>query len=183
MEYIETVRAAFDIGGTDKGHYHTYEYMYAMMFAFFEPKSILEIGVKRGKSIAAWQTLFPSAEIAGIDIQEAPHLFNKKPFNYMIGDSTKFDTSALPKYDVIIDDGDHSVEAQIKTFDNFKTKFNYFYVIEDINFVKNSAKDPQEPVTKLIEHIKSSEFFGIASFHSYNTRKDTKALVILSRSF
>jgi len=183
MKYTETVRAAFDLAGTDKGSYHEYEHMYAMMFSFFAPDSILEIGVKRGASLAAWQMLFPEAKLSGLDILEADDLRNNKSFNYMIGDSTTFDMSSLPVYDVVIDDGDHTVEAQIKTFDNFKDKFKYFYVIEDINFVKDNEVDSSDPVKRLLDHIVNAGYRGVVSFPSYNKRKDTRALVVLSRSF
>ena len=96
------IKDAFDLANTDKGYYHNYEYMYANIFANFIPDSILEIGVKEGNSILAWQQLFPKANITGIDIAKK-NLVTKLPFKYLIGSSITFDVSTLGNFDVVID--------------------------------------------------------------------------------
>jgi len=183
VNYTKTVKDAFELANTDKGYYHNYEHMYAMLFAFFEPKTLLEIGVKNGLSIWAWQTLFPNCDITGIDIQKSFDMYNKGPFNYLIGDSTTYNVSSLPTYDIIIEDGSHDVVDQIKTFQNFKDKFKYYYVIEDINFVKGNDPTSDKPLKDLIAAIQAEGFYGIATYPSYNKRKDTRALVVMSKSF
>jgi hypothetical protein len=176
------IRDAFDLANTDKGYYHQYEYMYANIFVNFTPKSILEIGVKDGNSILAWQQLFPSASITGIDISKKK-LVTSIPFTYLIGSSTTFDVSNLNNFDVIIDDGSHKVEDQIETFKNFKDKFNYYYIIEDVNFVKDNDITSDRPIKMLIEAIQAEGFKGVSSFMSYNTTKNTRSLVIMSKNF
>lgn len=176
------IRESFDLANTDKGYYHQYEYMYANIFANFIPDSILEIGVKEGNSILAWQQLFPKANITGMDITKK-NLVTKLPFKYLIGSSTTFDVSTLGNFDVIIDDGSHRVEDQIETFKNFKDKFNYYYIVEDVNFVKDNDITSDRPVKLLIEAIQAEGFKGISSFMSYNKRKNTRSLVIMSKNF
>jgi hypothetical protein len=176
------IRDAFDLANTDKGYYHNYEYMYANIFANFIPDSMLEIGVKNGNSILAWQQLFPKANITGIDITER-NLVTKLPFNYLIGSSTTFDVSTLDNFDVIVEDGSHRVEDQIETFKNFKNKFNYYYIVEDVNFVKDNDVNSDRPVRMLTEAIQAEGFYGISTFMSYNKRKHTRSLVIMSKNF
>jgi hypothetical protein len=179
------IKDTFDLAKTDKSESHSYEYMYASVFSNFIPQSLLEIGVKSGRSIYAWQKLFPKAEITGIDISKNNLIteITKDSFKYLIGDSTVFDVSTLPVFDIIIDDGSHKVEDQIKTFKNFKEKFKYYYVIEDINFVKNHDHTSDLPLKKLIASIQEEGFYGIATYPSYNKRKETKSLVVMSKDF
>jgi hypothetical protein len=174
---VKYIRDSFDMSGTDKGYYHNYEYMYANIFANFTPESLFEIGVKDGASILAWQILFPSAKIDGMDIKKRKSKA-KKEFNYIVADSTKYDTSFFPNYDIIIDDGSHRVENQIETFKNFKDKFNYYYIVEDVNFIKDN-----DTVQLLIEAIQEEGFKGVFSFMSYNKRKNTRSLIIMSKNF
>jgi hypothetical protein len=181
MSTTRYLREAFDIANTDKGFYHGYEHMYAFIFSGFTPKSIFEIGVKDGNSILAWQKLFPSASITGMDIKHRNTV--ARHFEYIVGDSTIYPTTNFPSYDIIIDDGSHKVEDQIKTFMNFKDKFNFYYVIEDINLIKDDEPNSDRPVKMLIDTITGEGYKGIATFSSYNERKVTKSLVITSLQF
>ena len=185
MGLISYFRDAFDITNTDKGYYHTYEHMYSFIFHNFTPKNILEIGVKNGRSIAAWQKLFPETNITGMDIIKNKLVIPEDSFNYMIGDSTNpIFTDKLDKQDVIIDDGSHYFYDQIKTFDNLKDKFNFFYVIEDINFVKQSNDASLDySLSAIRDVVMKNGFKGIAIFDSYNERKITKSMVIQSANF
>jgi len=150
MTSAKKIRHAFNQASTDKGFSHEYEKHYAKDFKEYTPDSLLEIGVKRGESLAAWSILFPSSKIAGLDIEESAF----KPFNItfsnakiIIGDSTKKETAAtLDNYDVIIDDGSHYYKDILKTFINFQNKFNKYYIIEDLMY-------KQEFVVKLIQRM------------------------------
>ena len=176
------IRDAFDITDTDKGYYHQYEYMYGFIFANFIPNSIFEIGVKDGASIWTWQILFPSAKVDGMDIKIRP-VKTKKDFKYIIADSTTYDTKEFPNYDIIIDDGSHLPEDQIKTFLNFKDKFNYCYIIEDINFTKDNDITSDKPLKQIVDVVQKEGYKGVFSFISYNKRKNTRALVIMHPNF
>lgn len=187
MGMTKTVKDAFFVSNTDKGYYHQYEYMYANIFSSCTPKSILEIGVKDGNSIKAWQMLFPEAKISGMDIVKSKKLFDMKPFDFIEGSSTNYETtSKLDNYDIIIDDGSHHILDQIITFSNLKNKFNYFYVIEDISFVGNNidvAPNVIATANVLKACIRKMGFYGISMFDSYNTHKKCCSLVIQSKEF
>jgi hypothetical protein len=99
--------------------------------------TILEIGVKNGRSLASWKEALPSAKLFGIDITDRE--FNAdlipKDAKTFICDSTSKESLNIigqNKFDVIIDDGSHFVEDQIMTFENFRESFTRHYVIEDI---------------------------------------------------
>ncbi len=136
---------AFSQAKTDKGYVHGYDRFYDEIFQDFTPNSLLEIGVKQGRSLSAWRIMFPECYITGIDITNKD--FIKKQIQFaqakiIIENSTK--PQILEKidssYDVIIDDGSHYYKDILRTFKNFHTKFNNYYVIEDwhydLNFIK-----------------------------------------------
>lgn len=136
---------AFSKATTDKGYAHGYDVHYDRIFENFEPKSLLEIGIKQGSSLLAWRYMFPDCEITGVDI-------TKKDFStvkifpsrakIIIGDATK--SRILKKlqsnYDVIIDDGSHYYKDIMRTFKLLHTKFNKYYVIEDYFYDVDMAK-------------------------------------------
>jgi len=114
-----------------------------------EPRRILEIGVKEGKSLAMWAEYFPNAEIHGLDLFAENNVwsvaeFMALPYDDYIGDKKriKFHTGnqcdwrmleELRKYDfdVIIDDGGHLSRAQLISFFGLYNGKHYF--IEDLH--------------------------------------------------
>lgn len=128
--------AAFDKYGTDKGFQHGYHNMYTDVFNRVPAVSrLLEVGVKKGRSIAAWRELFPNAEIVGGDINLLPDLLPEVNGATLVeGNSTRADFAAAvgTGFDVIIDDGSHDVNVQWGTFLNLKQAWNHAYVIEDV---------------------------------------------------
>lgn len=183
MSTIDAVRRAFDVADTDKGRVHGYEYLYATIFSGMTPNKLLEIGVKDGASIAAWQILFPNCEIYGMDVEESKRPLNIKPYSFIKASSTTFDSSSLPTFDVIIDDGSHAPEDQMLTFTRFKSKFKYAYVIEDINLVKTPMKSAVESLEAIVAHVKSEGFKGVYSFDSLSVKYRAKAVVVLGNDF
>jgi len=110
-----------------------------------EPKRILEIGVKEGRSLAMWAEYFPDAEIHGLDLflentqgnvwdylvlQDAPliktslHSGNQCDWR-VLEELRKYD------FDVIIDDGSHNSRDQLMTFFGLFNSKHYF--IEDLH--------------------------------------------------
>jgi len=132
----DKIKSSFKQTNTDKDIVHGYDRVYYQIFKDYTPNSLLEIGVYKGDSLASWRLLFPNIELSGIDVTDTN--FNKKIIefsdsNIIIGDSTNKEILNLvdKSYDVIIDDGSHFYKDIIKTFLNFKDKFNHMYVIED----------------------------------------------------
>lgn len=97
------------------------------------PKKILEIGVKEGRSIQMWQKYFPDASIHGLD------LFIEFPIPSISGvkfwQGNQIDWRILEQlrnenFDVIIDDGSHNSRDQMITFFGLYNGSHYF--IEDL---------------------------------------------------
>lgn len=120
---------------TDKYSSHGYDRWYYEVFKDHTPNSIMEIGVKEGRSLASWKLLFPHADIFGMDINDSKFIndyISMSDANINIGDATRKETcDQLGTYDVIIDDGSHYYKDIIKSFYHLKDKFNHAYVIED----------------------------------------------------
>ena len=138
MNLIETYKKS---PHSDKGTLHSYIEYYNQLFEPYKDKKInfLEIGLFFGHSIDLWDKYFnPESNISSIDTDLELHDYKfSKRVDLIQGDSTKRETSKLFKnssLNIIIDDGDHSMGNQIKTFNNFKSKMvkGGMYIIEDI---------------------------------------------------
>lgn len=112
------------------------------------PKRILEIGVKEGKSLAMWAEYFPEAEIHGLDLFEENKqqsvynfLWEQKIMTYekeniYLEKGNQCDWRILEElrkydFDVIIDDGSHNARDQMITFFGLFNGKHYF--IEDLH--------------------------------------------------
>jgi len=101
--------------------------------------TILEIGVFNGGSLKMWQNYFsPDSLIVGIDIIPKCKKYEKDNIKIYIGDQTdkNFLNSVIKdigKPDIIIDDGGHTSNQQITSFDYlFKYLNNQaIYLVED----------------------------------------------------
>lgn len=134
-------KSFYDIGKnlTDKIYHHRYDRYYPIFIDKFRDKefNLLEIGIKDSNSIKLWEEYFPLAQIYGIDINIS---YSKDRVNvYRLDQSSDNDLdkalSIIPKCDIIIDDGSHVPEHQLKTFKKlFDNLLNYggVYIIEDI---------------------------------------------------
>jgi hypothetical protein len=148
---------------TDKGEMHGYNYMYNALFQTVgEPQKLLEIGIKRGFSIAAWKHLFPECEVVGVDINQRedivqPALLNTLHFLDSCDPTIK--EVVGNNYDVIIDDGSHRVDDQWKTFLNLKECWTKAYVIEDIVGIEGELV--------LRRRLKSHGYKHIETYDSY----------------
>lgn len=102
-------------------------------------KKFVEIGIRNGCSLRMWKEYFPNAHIYGIDIDPRCKQFEEDRITCFIGDQNNEDfllkiKEEIGDYDVLLDDGSHITEHQIKTFnilyENCKEKG--FYIIEDL---------------------------------------------------
>ncbi len=137
----------FDKHGCDKGSQkHRYDRVYEPVFESFNKKfTLLEIGIFKGDSIAATVEYAPNSTFVGIDTFQriAPKnilIINHDNVSWLQCSSLnkpdeKFDI-LVPSgvFDIIIDDGLHTHDAQRKTFENFfpLLKDNGVYFIEDV---------------------------------------------------
>ena len=105
---------------TDKSHCHQYLHLYE---ALCEPlraraRNVLEIGVYRGGSLTMWRNYFWNAHITGVDINPPhPSLAGLDRMTVIQGDAYSDATiqqlEALGPFDLIVDDGPHTLESQV----------------------------------------------------------------------
>lgn len=129
--------------GTDKNASHCYiDCFYDEEFAGLQDKQInfLEIGINTGGSLYLWGKYFKNATIYGIDIQDKI-LENWKGLsnvNYLIKNAyTQEVADSLPNFDIIIDDGPHTLDSQINAIKFYlpKLKDKGIFIIEDVQRV------------------------------------------------
>lgn len=138
----------FNKYGCDKAKKHHYHTVYEPEFDSLrnEPINILEVGVFKGDSIRAWLDYFPNATIYGIDLFkrvsiEDIDVLHDDRVKFIKADSTNIGVrSQIKKYwprirfDIIIDDGLHTPDANAKTLHNLYPllKKNGRYYVEDV---------------------------------------------------
>ncbi len=132
---------------SDKGSMHSYIEFYEM---YFEKKrdqvTLLEIGMMTGGSLHLWQKYFKQYELVGMDLSKswnAQRAFQAElesdpniTLLFEVNSREPNIPSAVAgrQFDFVIDDGDHSVEAQMDTFRNYwpLTSDTGTYFIEDV---------------------------------------------------
>jgi O-antigen biosynthesis protein len=147
QERAKEIYDIFQRHGTDKSSLG-----YAPIYARIDPQSIrsvLEIGVFHGYSIASWLEIFPQADIWGIDISLTnvpPELKTNPRVSLIEKNVLNIDFSYIPekwiqKFDLIVDDASHKVEEQLATWIKFfpMLRENGWYIIEDILNNENAA--------------------------------------------
>lgn len=155
---------------TDKGVGHNYIETYDNLFGSIRLNklNVLEIGVLLGGSLKMWEFYFENSMIYGIDDfsqvdtnvdfgnekvnseMVKKELFNHKRIEFIECDSRSAQqvqeriASLGVGFDVIIDDGEHSLPCQIDNFNNFFPLLNDggVYVVEDcavytVEYLKN----------------------------------------------
>ena len=124
-------------GGGDKGTAHSYIEVYSEHIPAAKNKSLLEIGVWAGHSLKMWADYLPGSRILGLDIDLSRLVFEPEGFEVLLCDATKqaeIRDKVTGMFDYIIDDGEHTLEAQITAFYNL---WDYLlvggkYFIEDV---------------------------------------------------
>lgn len=141
-----------DVGDGDKGTLHTYIPIYSEILEKYRNKSVVfEIGVSLGYSIKMWMEYFTDSRIIGIELYPQfnnprcmiSELMEDKRCEIWIDDATNeniLNKIGDTKIDVVIDDGSHHLNDQIKSFNLLKDKMNVggVYIIEDIEDIQSS---------------------------------------------
>jgi tRNA G46 methylase TrmB len=106
-----------NILGTDTDYRHSCIRVYDHIFSSFSPKSILEIGVAHGALLCLWKLYFPNSKVMGIDNSKkslhnlARQQVERNLIEIKIRDAYRLKTGA--KFDLIIDDGPHTLKSQV----------------------------------------------------------------------
>ena len=104
-----------------------------------EAPAVLEIGVYQGASLAMWENYFvSSAKLVGIDIDPDAAMLADPRMTVIIGDQADpaFLASVVDRYgpfDIIIDDGGHTMDQQIASIEALFPGLNEggVYIVED----------------------------------------------------
>ena len=196
--------------GSDKGHKlitcspHNYTPVYYSIFKNmrYEPLRVFELGLgsnninipsnmgssgRPGASLLGWRDFFPNAKIFGADI-DGDILFKSDRIKTYYCDQTNkhiikymWNEKELEEnFDIIIEDGLHTFEANICFFENsiHKLKPGGFYVIEDIacdilDVFKNKIDEWKNKYPKL-------EFY-LLKIPCYHNEYDNNLLLVRSR--
>ena len=168
---------------TDKGSVHCYcSNFYEKQLCRFRHRktSILEIGVKSGASLILWDEYFDDVEITGIDI-DLKRLTIIPKSNMKIIEANAYSEEIFnyikPSYDVIIDDGPHTVDSQIKFIELYSNRLNVngILIIEDIQTERNC--------NEIISHISSNLQYEVFDLRKIKNRYDDLLLVIRKDKF
>jgi hypothetical protein len=97
-------------------------------------------GYRPGASLRAWREYFPNAMIHGVDVQPDTMIVGEPRITTALCDSTDAQASAAylaraaTSFDIIIDDGVHAPDLQLRTLRNFYPSLRPggIYVIEDV---------------------------------------------------
>jgi len=116
------LRRLIDSSRTDKDTLHSYLETYENLFKEkrFISTAIMEVGVSNGGSIKLWNDYFLNASIYGLDIMDMRESIKDIKDDYprinlyLNTDAYKIIPQSFnKKFDIIIDDGDHSLINQI----------------------------------------------------------------------
>lgn len=107
---------------------------------------IVEVGIYSGGSLDMWKSYFGNGcKVYGIDIEEACRTYANETTSIFIGDQADRDfwkrfRKAVPKVDILIDDGGHQPEQQIVTLEEMLPHISSggVYLCEDIHGMDNS---------------------------------------------
>lgn len=178
--------------------YHKYQHIYYDILKDNTIKNLLEIGIGTidetkvsnmnyhkigvapnytfGNSLRAWRDYLPNANIYGIDVDENTMFEEEriKTFCSSSMDKNQMDKilSTIDNFDLIIDDGLHTLEANLSTLE---IAFPYlkdggYYVIEDINerpdcYIQDFYQDE-----RFLKIIDGREFIVHADVYPETTR-------------
>lgn len=198
--------------GTDKANDHRFtEFYYDYCVKYTSPK-LLEVGVSGGHSLNMWSQFYPTGEIVGMDIDISPFISRQRiPHNatlteVKLGNITVFSGDQENKddllkslnyhkeYDIIIDDGGHTMKQQQITlgtlfpyvksgglfimedlhtsfhggYNSFDGNISTYDIIEKI-FMNERFESPyitQDQVNYILDNTKSAKLL----YHTFNDR-------------
>jgi len=141
--------------GTDKEFLHNYVtnyYQQAFEPLQAQPIHLFEIGTCTGASLKMWKEFFVNGKVEGVDIED------RRISEYIDESITYHQSDAyqpafveqLPQFDIIIDDGPHTLASQLWAITLYhpKLKDGGIFVIEDIDS-DNNIKELSEYAEKV----------------------------------
>lgn len=140
---------------------------------------VLEIGVSHGGSLQMWKSYFgPRAKIYGVDINPHCKQLEEEQIYILIGDQAdrgflRSLLEAIPRIDILIDDGGHTMAQQINTFEVLFPHIDKegIYLCEDLH--TSYWKKFGGGYRKSGSYIEYSKNF-IDSIHAWHSRQPKK---------
>ncbi len=142
-EYRHLDGLALQSGADKASNYHNYTEVYAQYFAPFKERPIkfLEIGIFQGNSVKLWESYFAQADLHFIDITfAAVQYFSKRSHYHLANQENPLDLEIVAReaggnFDIILDDGGHTMNMQIVSFQTLfpHLKSGGMYIIEDLH--------------------------------------------------
>ena len=172
-------------GGTDKNAVHSYiDHVFGIYLNGFINRhgKLLEIGVRHGGSSLVWNKLLPRFDICLVDKENlmADNIKEKLDWsrvNFVIADAydeevVKSIQQMYVSFDIIIDDGPHTLESHYKCIDLYLGMLNPggYLIIEDIENIEHA--------NILIENIPQGVTYQLHDLREQKGRYDDIALVI-----
>ncbi len=145
LNIIDQVRST-GMCDTDKGSLHTYTGMYEDILSQYKDKEcvLLEIGIQTGGSALLWSKYLPNAVFSFSDINPVNagvlDMIEKDRFRFYLGDAysdlvlSSIRNDRPGGFDVIIDDGPHTLQSQIEFIRKYLplVKKGGYLIIEDV---------------------------------------------------
>jgi hypothetical protein len=187
VEILSTNKKILSIGDivSDKNTSHSYiDNFYENEFSKYKNKSIsfLEIGINNGSCFEMWKNYFTKAkQIVGIDIRED---FVLPIFKDLDGVTYHFCNAydenfvkTLPKFDIIIDDGSHLLEHQVRFIELYLDHLNSggVMIVEDI--AVGNYSNAQEQLISLVKDIEAISYEWL-DFRKIKGRDDDILMII-----
>lgn len=142
-EYKYLDQLALEAGADKASNYHNYTEIYAEYFASLkdQPITFLEIGIFQGSSVKLWESYFSRAELHFIDITlGAVQYFSERSHYHLANQENPKDLERVVRqtggnFDVIVDDGGHTMNMQIVSFQTLfpHLRSKGMYIIEDLH--------------------------------------------------
>ena len=126
--------------GTDKYHHGYFTFYNPLIDKYSQATNILEIGITSGGSLRLWEKKFKKATIYGIDLHDSK-LHETNRIKTFVADQSnrqqlaEFIAATNTEFDIIIDDGGHTMKTQQISF-GFLFKYlrsGGVYIIEDLH--------------------------------------------------
>ena len=159
--------------GTDKNTTHCYiDYFYNDVLRP-DFTDILEIGAAGGGSALLWQDYFTNANIDTIEINQCEAIKNQPRIKHILANAYCEETiKNLREYDVIIDDGPHTLDSMIYFVENYTKllKVGGIAIIEDIQSV--------DWFGPLVSRVPNNCFFHIIDLRNVKNQYDDLLLMM-----
>tara|TARA_R110000824_G_scaffold182666_10_gene363714 strand:- start:91 stop:678 length:588 start_codon:yes stop_codon:yes gene_type:complete len=195
MEYYNLIKA-FNESQSDKNHMHKYAVVYDYIINTHylskgSPLDLLEIGIRGGDSIDVWDNSPLFNNIVGVDIQT-----QEQYEQFLIDENRNWDFSNKVtllagvdgyseefvktlkdknyKFDIILDDGDHMFNSQMKFF-------NIYYELLSPGGVIMCEDIDQQYLPQLSQAAKEYEDFYIFDLRAKSNEHGNEIIAILKK--